>query len=100
MERAIEAVVLGLWIDAEADRQIDHLEQHERDDDGPRRRCTNRDRLLRKELEAAAIAAVVDAFREQARQQRAGGAADAVDAERIERIVVTEARLEEHAAVA
>ena len=46
MERAVQAVVLGLGFDPQADREIDSLEHHERDHGGPRAGRADRDRLL------------------------------------------------------
>src|SRR5579883_2339236 len=99
MEREVHAVALRLGIDAQADRDIDELQ-----DDVARDRAIaggNGDaiglgqHLPRMAVDEAALALAADRrHREDAGQQRADDAADAVHAEGIEAVVVTEGMLE------
>ncbi|EMP78607.1 PilL protein [Burkholderia pseudomallei MSHR1043] len=90
MQDHVEAFALLFLGHAQADHDVDHLQQHEADDAAVDER--DRDALGLQQQAAVRAADVLD--REHAREQRAENAAHAVHAERVERIVVAELVLE------
>src|SRR5947209_13128652 len=97
MQGVVEAVALDLVGDAQADRRLEDREDDEADDAVVDDHGDDADRLVhdlaRVALDETRGAAVL-LDREYAGQQRADDAADAVDAEAVERVVVAEGVLE------
>ena len=93
----IETVALDFVGDPQADRHVDDLQDDQRDDrviDDDRADADQLiDDLARVAFDQAGVAAVL-VDREHAGQDRADDAADAVDAEAVERVVIAERVLE------
>src|SRR5206468_2671501 len=108
----IEAFALVAGVEIKAPDDINHLDQHDRDDKGVRRRCQGRHKLdpnlrhnFRTGLHHSQVTwsvRIVDQCLpgENAGEYRAEETTHAVDAEGVERIVVFAGRLQEHRSVA
>src|ERR1700733_9026712 len=99
MQIEIEAFPLAVDIDPEADDQVDELEQNQRDDrvvaDGAPDAVELDQHLMRIAVDQTALAGAADRRnREHAGEEGSDRPTDAMDAERIEAVVVPESVLE------
>ena len=97
MQREVEAFTFGFFADAQPDHQVDNLEDDQGDNDVVHEHDRHADDLIEHLVGIAfdqAGRAAVGGHGEHAGQDGAGGAADRVDAKRIERIVIAEEVLE------
>src|SRR2546423_3465938 len=97
VQRDVEAAALGLVIDPQRNDRIDGLENHEGGDAGPEKNGHDPVNLIQQLLAVALDEAGRLPDRgggEDAGEERAGRAADAVHAEDVERIVIAAPELE------
>src|SRR6185437_358068 len=96
-----ESLILRLRLQTEAPNHVDRLDQHEGDGESEDGGDASRDRLDLELFETGVGPRLVDRLdAENAGQQRAEEAADAVDAESIERIIVLEEGLQANDGIA